>query len=313
MNWIEISIKTTGEAVEAIADMLTGFGANGVAIVDPADIIIKDDQSIVWDYIDENLTNSDDSVHIKAYYPDNQTVNQTIENIKSSIENIKNFLDVGECLIEIKTVCDQDWENEWKKYYKPLRVGNRILIKPTWESAEISENDIVVELDPGMAFGTGTHESTRMCIELLENYVSKGNTLLDVGCGSGILSIISAKLGCSRVLGIDLDPVAVKVAEENISVNNVEHVVTAKKAVIEDLEVQAFDVVVANIIADVIINISEKVKQFLVDEGVFIVSGIIKDRANQVRTKFSEEGLEIIQEINQGEWVAMAAKKYVLS
>ncbi len=309
MNWIEISIKTTGEAVEAIADMLTGFGANGVAIVDPADIIIKDNQSIVWDYIDENLTNSDDSVHIKAYYPDNQTINQTIENIKSSIENIKNFLDVGECLIEIKTVCDQDWENEWKKYYKPLRVGQRILIKPTWESAEISENDIVVELDPGMAFGTGTHESTRMCIELLENYVSKGNTLLDVGCGSGILSIIGAKLGCSRVLGIDPDPVAVKVAEENILINNVEHIVTVKKAVIEELEVQAFDVVVANIIADVIINISDKVKQFLIGEGVFIVSGIIKDRAEHVRIKLSVEGFKITQEIYQGEWVAMAAIK----
>ena len=309
LNWVEVCIRTTDAAVEAISEILIRYGANGVAINDPCDIIIKDREMIIWDYLDESVISTDKSVYIKAYYPDDEKVSQTIENIKKSVKNVKEFLDVGNCSIELNNVSDRDWENEWKKYYKPLLIGQRILIKPSWEKVEVKKDEIVVELDPGMAFGTGTHESTRMCIELLEKNLKHGDSLLDIGCGSGILSIVGAKLGCSKVLGIDIDSVAVKTSNENIEINNVQGIVSLKKATLEDIEVEPFDVVVANLVADIIINISERSMKFLNENGIFITSGIIRDRVDEVRNKLNLTGFKIIDEINMGEWVAIAAKK----
>ena len=308
MDWIEVSIKTTGEAVEAISEMLNSQGANGVVINDPSDLIIKDNDPIIWDYIDEDLKSDDLSIYVKAYYPEDQQINQKIENIKLSLENIKNYLDAGQCLIQFKKVNEQDWENEWKKYYKPLRIGEKILIMPSWENTEIKDGDVVIVLDPGMAFGTGTHETTKMCIELLEKHCQERKSMLDIGCGSGILSIVAAKLGFNYVLGIDIDPVAVKVAEENALRNKVEQIVMYKQIIIQNIEIKKYNVVVANIVADVIIDITPTVKGYLSDDGLYIISGIIKDRLNDVKSKLIEENFKIVEEVIMGEWVAMIAR-----
>ena len=308
MNWVEVSIKTTGEAVEAISEILNNQGANGVVINDPSDLIIKDDESIIWDYIDEVLITNDPAIYVRAYYPEDDQINQKIQNIKLSLENIKNYLDVGQCLIELKKVNDEDWANEWKKHYKPLRIGEKILIIPSWENAVIEDGDIVIKLDPGMAFGTGTHETTKMCIQLLESHSQERNSLLDVGCGSGILSIIGAKLGFNNALGIDIDPIAIKVAEENAIRNNVHKVVKYKQKIIQDLEIKKYNIVIANIVADVIIDITPTVKGYLSDNGLYIISGIIKDRLADVKSKLLEENYDIVEEITMGEWVAMIAR-----
>lgn len=307
MNWIEFSIKTTGQAIEAVSEILNRFGANGVAINDPNDL--KDSELTSWDYIDESLKTEEEFVQIKAYYPDEgEAAKLKIEDIQKTILSIKDYIDLGEAKIETKIVCDEDWANEWKKHYKPFKIGDRILIKPSWENVNKEAQDIIIELDPGMAFGTGTHESTRMCLELLDKYMKKGYEVLDVGCGSGILSITAAKLDASKVLAIDIDSVAVKTSQDNAASNSITHLVEVRKSVIEEIQVQKYNIVVANIIADVIISISNTVKLFLKDQGIFIVSGIIKDRAIDVKSKLSEMGFEIVEEKSDGEWVAIAVR-----
>ncbi len=307
MDWIEVTVKTTGEAVEAVAEILRSCGAGGVAIDDPGDIILKDDQSAVWDYIDQSLLKEDSSIYVKAYFPEDRKADAIVGRIKNSVDNLKQYMDTGEGAVTLKKVNDRDWENEWKNFYKPMRLGKNILIKPTWEETEVGKDDVLIELDPGMAFGTGTHESTRMCIELLESFLKPGQKLLDIGCGSGILSITAAKLGCVKVLGIDIDPTAVKVSHENIGINKVEEIVSVREAVLDDLECEEFNVVVANIVADVIIDISGRVRQFLTKDGIYIVSGIIRDRAEEVRETLIGCGFRMVEEQSSGEWVAMAA------
>lgn len=308
MKWIEVSIKTESRAVEAVSEVLQRYGANGVAIDDPSDLTLKDNQSISWDYIDENLLKAGKSVYVKAYYPDDNQIQNKINQIKESLKNVEIYLETGKISLETKVVDDMDWANEWKKHYKPLKVGKRILIKPTWEEAVGNDDDILIQLDPGMAFGTGTHESTKMCIEFLEKYVKERRSLLDVGCGSGILSIVGAKLGCSEVLAIDIDPVAVRTAEDNINANGVKEKVHAETAVIEDINGQIFDIIVANIVADVIINITSTVRKSLEEGGIYIVSGIIKDRKQDVEDKLVSEGFKVLEQSDMGEWVAMAAE-----
>jgi ribosomal protein L11 methyltransferase len=309
MDWIEVSVKTTSEAYEAISDILMGQGAQGISIDDPNNLTFLDDESFVWDYIDESIAkNADDSVRVIAYYPKDDTADKKIETIKASIENARQYLDVGDGTIELKNVNNQDWENEWKKNYSPFRIGSNILIKPSWENAQVRQSDIVIELDPGMAFGTGTHETTSMCVEFLEKYIKKNDSLLDIGCGSGILSIVGAKLGCSKVFAIDIDPVAVNVTIENIRINNVEPIVKTKKALVEEIEKEKYQVIVANIVADAIMSISPTVKSFMDEQSIYIISGIIKERAAKVRELLVKSGFVIIEEKKIGEWVAMVLK-----
>jgi ribosomal protein L11 methyltransferase len=235
MKWNEIIITTTADAEEAVSEMLTTIGAAGVAIEDPNDIIIEVSKSDSLDYADpEFLDNLGTDVIIKAYFPETQSLGELVPLIGEKLKFISNFLDVGKGNISTNTIDEEDWANAWKKYYNTFSITENVTIKPSWQDVTISENKIVIELDPGMAFGTGTHETTKMCAVLIEKYIKDGDTVFDVGTGSGILAIMAAKLGASNVLAYDIDEVAVRVAKENSTINKANEVVTFSKGIIED-------------------------------------------------------------------------------
>ena len=314
MKWIEIKIKTTEEACDAVSEMLTNIGAGGVAIEDPNDIRQEVSKPNTLDYADEDfLNNLGEDVVIKAYFHGNTNVNELVQLVKEKIAYISNFLNTGEGYAGFSEVDDEDWSTAWKKYYKPLKISERIVIKPTWEEYKKEAQDIVVELDPGMAFGTGTHETTKMCAQLLEKYIKTGDTVLDVGCGTGILSIIAAKLGASHVTAIDIDEMAVKVTKENSTLNKVQDTVVSFAGVLdmstgESLKNEKADVIVANIIANVIIDIAPIVPHYLKQGGHFITSGIIKERKEEVVEAYLRLGYTMEADQDMGEWVAMAFK-----
>lgn len=202
---------------------------------------------------------------------------------------------------------EEDWANNWKKYYKPTKVGEKIVVKPIWEEYEPKEGELVLELDPGMAFGTGEHETTRMCIQALEKFTKKDSVVFDVGCGSGILAIAAAKLGAKKAIGVDLDPVAVESAKENVGFNNLDNIEILEGNLIEVIDGKA-DIVVANIIAEVICILTEDVSRVIKPGGYFITSGIIHDRVDMVTDKLKECGFEVEKINKDGEWNCIIAK-----
>ena len=311
-NWVEIKIKTTTEAVEAITNILFENGAQGAMIEDPKDFLFQKAHEYDWDYIEEDVFNTDDeNVYIKTYISEENDVVTFIESIKIRISELRNFgIDIGAGEIFTDNVNEEDWANNWKKYYKPTKIGNSIVIKPEWEEYSPSEGDLVIHMDPGMAFGTGNHETTSMCIENLEKYVSEKSTVFDIGCGSGILGIVASKLGAKNVVGIDIDEMAVKVANENIQKNNVQDIMTAIAGNMTDKieEGAKADIVVANIIADIIMKMSGDVRKLLKDDGIFISSGIILAKVDEVLENLKDNGFEVVDVIKKGEWSCVIAK-----
>lgn len=307
-RWIEITVNTSHEAVEAVAAIFSECGIESVSIEDTQDIIDSNTSPHEWDYIEERLIPKDtDEVKVKGYILEGENVNSTVDRIKGLVANLGEFgIDRGKGEVSAKEVKEEDWANCWKEYYKPFKIGEHIVIKPSWESYKPEEDDIVVELDPGMAFGTGSHETTRMCIELLDEYIRPGYSVYDVGCGSGILSIVASKLGAKGVLGIDRDPAAVKSASENIKISKSSNV-EIKHGNLLDLVHERADIIVANIIADVIINLCRDIPAFLEKGGVFICSGIINDRLSDVESALTGSGFKILQVKKLGEWAAVAA------
>ncbi|MEK6266911.1 MAG: 50S ribosomal protein L11 methyltransferase, partial [Clostridium sp.] len=199
-NWIEVTIITSSEAVEAVTEMLNNTGVGGVSILDPADMIYRRDHTTDWDYFDETIINTNNEVVVKGYYKKDEKFYENFEKIKLGVNNLPEFgLDKGLGTVTMADVKEEDWENNWKKYYKPTKVGEKVVIKPIWEEYKKKSDEVIVELDPGMAFGTGTHETTRMCIKALERHVKADHTIFDIGTGSGILSITAAKLGAEKV------------------------------------------------------------------------------------------------------------------
>ncbi|MDY4129568.1 50S ribosomal protein L11 methyltransferase, partial [Peptostreptococcus porci] len=308
----EIKIKTTTEAVEAITNILFENGAQGAMIEDPKDFLFQKAHEYDWDYIEEDVFNTDDeNVYIKTYISEENDVVTFIESIKIRISELRNFgIDIGAGEIFTDNVNEEDWANNWKKYYKPTKIGDRIVIKPEWEEYCPSEGDLVIHMDPGMAFGTGNHETTSMCIENLEKYVSEKSTVFDIGCGSGILGIVASKLGAKKVVGIDIDEMAVKVANENIQKNNVQDIMTAIAGNMTDKieEGAKADIVVANIIADIIMKMSGDVRKLLKDDGIFISSGIILAKVDEVLENLKDNGFEVVDVIKKGEWSCVIAK-----
>ena len=307
-EWLEVTIVTSSEAVEAVSGILYNTDVKGISIEDSEDVEFKKKNPGDWDYFDETLIAIKDGAVIKGYYKEDEKFQEYIDYIKESFEHISDFgIDKGTGIITVNKVNEEDWENNWKKYYKPTKIGEKIVVKPIWEDYSPKKDEIIVELDPGMAFGTGTHETTRMCIKASERYVKNNSVVFDIGTGSGILAITAAKLNAAKVTGVDLDPVAVTSATENVKYNNIHNIEILHGNLLDVVQGKA-DIIVANIIADVVIILVEDVKKCINKGGYFISSGIINARKDDVVNKLVESGFEI-QEVNvDGEWVSVVAK-----
>lgn len=308
-TWIEVRVITTSEALEPVSGIFYSLDCKGVSIEDPNDILEREKGPLTWDFADVNvLEHKGEHAVVKAYFAEEDKLEEILEFVKERLENIKKLgIDIGLGTVESEKMMEEDWANNWKKYYKPFRVGERLIVKPIWEEYEEKENDLVIEIDPGMAFGTGDHETTSMCMKALEKYVTKDSLVFDVGCGSGILAIAAAKLGAKKAVGVDLDPVAVESAKENVSYNNLDNIEILYGNLVEVIEGKA-DVVVANILAEIVCILTEDVKRVLKDGGVFITSGIIHDRVDMVVNKMEASGFEVIQVNKDGEWNCIIAK-----
>jgi ribosomal protein L11 methyltransferase len=309
MKWTEVCIKTTEEAYDAVSEMLNSIGAGGVVIEDPNEIRRQIESPGSLDYADPEFMDSlGTEVTVKAYFNQELSPEELAVLIQEKLKFISQFLDTGRGYQGSNQVDDEDWATAWKKYYKPFHISDSVVIKPSWEEYEKQAGELVIEMDPGMAFGTGTHETTRLCSQLLEKYVKKEDTVIDVGCGTGILSIIAVKLGASHAEAIDIDEVAARVSKENCAINGVIDRITVRKGVLADLEPQKADIVVANIIADVVIGLSGLMPTYLQKDGVLLTSGIIRERRDDVVKAYTGLGFDLLEILEMGEWVAIAFK-----
>lgn len=305
MNWIEIKVKTTTEAVEAVSNIFYEAGVAGVVIEDPK-IYLRPQDTGDWDYMEIPPGLNFEEAIVTGYLVEDSSLAERTQTIKQRIKELPNYgLDIGKGEVAFAAISEKDWGEAWKKYYKPTPIGKKIVIKPSWEEYKPKAHEIIIELDPGMAFGTGTHETTMFCLELLEEWVKKGDTVIDMGCGSGILSIAAAKLGASKVIAVDKDEVAVRVAQKNVQRNKLDSVVKVLQGdTLPDLGLKA-DIIVANIIADVVIELSKTVPLHLKEKGIFLTSGIIKDREMSVKEALEKNGFDIIGEKEKSEWIAL--------
>ena len=310
MNWTEVTIKTTTEAVEAISNILMEERCVGVMIEDPKDFLFQKKNELDWDYVEEEVFNKSgqDGVLIKTYIPEERNVLELIETVKARISLLPSFgLDLGEGSVSLSNVNESDWANEWKKYYKPTKVGKKIVVKPSWEDYEKQEGDLIIELDPGMAFGTGTHETIRLCLELLSEYGGPDSEILDVGTGSGILAVAGVLLGAQKALGVDIDELSVKTAKQNAKLNGVDNKTEFICGNLTDKVSGKFNIVTANIVADVIIMLNNDILKFLDKDGIYIMSGIIDTRENDVLENLKGK-FEVLKIIRERGWTAIAAK-----
>ena len=309
MKYYELTIDTSSDASELVAEILTELGSNGIGIYDNRDLLGLADSGVVWDYMEEHLIKDDGKAQVKGYFEvDN------IQEVLSELDKKLAFLkencpfDYGTLDISKTLVDDEDWVNNWKQYYKPIQEG-RVTIVPEWIDYEAKEGEYIVKIDPGMAFGTGEHESTKMCLMLLQALGEEDKSVIDVGTGSGILALASAKLGAKFVEAYDIDDNAVKSAKENCVLNNLQDKIYVANANLLDKTTGKFDIVLANITADVLIMLSNSLGDYLKKDGIVIISGIILKRENDVKKAFEDNGFKVLQRINMGEWVAFKLTK----
>ena len=308
-TWIEVKVITKSEALESISSIFYGLDCKGVAIEDPQDILGREQGPLTWDFADINvLEHKGEVAVVKGYFSQDEKLEELLTYISNKVKEIKDLgIDIGEGLVTATELHEEDWANNWKQYYKPSKIGERIVVKPIWEDYTIKDDELVIELDPGMAFGTGEHETTRMCSQALEKYVKKDSIVFDVGCGSGILAIAAAKLGAKMAIGVDLDPVAVESAKENVKYNNLKNIEILYGNLLDVVSGKA-DIVVANIIAEIICILTEDVSKAINPGGYFITSGIIHDRVDMVTSKLEECGFEVKEVNKDGEWNCIIAK-----
>lgn len=325
MKWHELTIATTEEATEMISNFLHEMGAGGVSIEESGSLNKPRDTSLgQWYEFPLNDIPEGQAV-IKGYFPESTGTDALIEALKPRVEELKDFdIDIGDVAYSAKEVDDEDWATAWKQYFKPLRVSDTLTIKPTWEDYVAGEGERIIELDPGMAFGTGTHPTTALCLQTLESVVKGGEEMIDVGTGSGILAIGACRLGAKSVLALDLDPVAVSSATENVRLNDLSEQVEVK---LSDLlgvlrEEQAdgqesralrvtvpVDLVVANILAEIILLFIDDVYEALKPGGIYIASGVYKNKEDDVEQGLQASGFEIVEKRRDEDWIAFVAKK----
>lgn len=309
MSWAEISIQTTHEATEAVAELFHEVGATGVVIEDP-ELVEEYRRSGVWDYCGIPEAEDNSVVTIKAYLTIDGELEDKIGRFEARVEELASCgIDKGKGIITWQEIKEEDWENSWKEYFHATKIGERIVIKPSWEDYTPQEGEVILELDPGMAFGTGTHHTTSMCLRLLEGMVREGQEIFDIGTGSGVLSIAAAKLGAKKILAVDYDALAVRIAKENIAVNHTEDVIAVRQGdLFKGIEGEA-DLVIANIIADIIIRLLPDAPAHLKQNGRMIASGIIQDRIDDVVGKVEEVGMIVEHIERSGDWAAMVLKR----
>ena len=306
MSWREIAVTVTSAGEEAVADLFYQLGCPGVSVEDP-ELLSSYVESGAWDYHDFGEVALTGTSVVKGYLNEDEELNIKLEKLD---EGLKELLDRNpEWVVQAKgiTLQEEDWATSWKAYFKPVRIGKRFLIKPTWEEVAPDPEDIILELDPGMAFGTGTHQTTSLCLEAIEEIVKPGMRVFDLGTGSGILAIAAAKLG-ANVEAIDLDAVAVKVALENVEINQITDRVSVKRGDLGSVLKGQADLVVANIIADVILILLPDLQRILKTDGEFLASGIIEHRSADVEAGMREIGLEIIEKKESSGWVLLRAR-----
>ncbi|MDG5786535.1 50S ribosomal protein L11 methyltransferase [Evansella sp. AB-P1] len=311
MKWSEICIHTTQEAVEPVSNILHEAGASGVVIEDPHDLVKVWDTNFGEIYQLSQDDYPEEGVLVKAYLPMNSFLGEAVDAIKESINQLLSFdIDLGHNTVSVSEVNEEEWATAWKKYYKPVKVSNLITITPTWEDYEkVHDDELIIELDPGMAFGTGTHPTTVLCIQALERYLTTGDAVIDVGTGSGVLTIAAAKLGASHILALDLDEVAVNSAKINVKLNKTQEFVTIKQNNLLKTIDYTPNLIVANILAEVIVQMTDDAFSLLQARGKLITSGIIKGKKEEVKNALENSGFTIIETIVMEDWLAIIAEK----
>lgn len=330
MKWMKLTINTLTEAVDAISSMLYDLGIDGIEIEDNVPLTEEEKKQMFVDILpigDEN----DNSAKINLYVEPSENIDGLIMSVKEGLKEISTFIDVGSANVTLVETEDKDWLNNWKEFFKPFRVDDTIVIKPTWEKlTDAKESDLVIEIDPGISFGTGSHETTKLCILAIKKHLKPGNMVLDAGSGSGILSIVANKLGAEKVLGIDIDPIATKSAIENAQVNKIDSLewilednrnmpetdlVFATGNIIEDNGIRSligrekYDLVVANILADIIIPMSGVIQENMKKGALFISSGIIDTKEDEVKASLEKNNFTILEINRMGDWVSFVAQK----
>lgn len=305
MKYIQVDIEVNAEELEPVVGLLLVKGIEDTVVEDPADLdrLLNKEEDYEWDYIsDEVLAKKDSKPKVTFYLEDGEENRSFAEEVTAAVRAA--FPEA-----EVKTAFDDDseWKDRWKEYFKPAKVGKRIVVKPTWEEYQAGDGELIIQIDPGMAFGTGTHETTSLCLKLMEDYLKPGDRVLDVGCGSGILSVGAALLGAGRTLAVDIDPEAVKVSLENVELNKCSSTVEVRQGdLVKGIDFKA-NVIVANLMADLVMMLSEHAAKHMASGGIYISSGILVEKEEQVAAAIRKCGFEIKEIREDGMWCAIAA------
>ena len=301
MKWLELSVEAPPEYVEPLTHIFYRYGEGGVAIESPADFSPDEGERAP----------QPKTLKVVTFVPLDESARTRKSNIEVAVRLVGHFASISE--IKEREVEEEDWESNWKEYFHPIRVGSNLVICPTWRSHKSLEGDVLIKLDPGMAFGTGHHPTTRMCMELLETLIVGGEKVIDVGCGSGILSISAAKLGAGDILGIEVESRSVEVALENCKLNGISPQVTILNGSFPEIRVEnaSFDVALANIAAKVVINLSEYIAGAVAIGGRLVLSGILKDTLKDVEKEYFLYGVHFDKVLVDGDWTAVLATKKI--
>ena len=316
MKWNQFRLTTTTEAEDIVSSMLMDLGIQGVQIEDKVPLTQGDKEQMFVDILPD-MPEDDGKAYLTFYLDEDEDAGTILMQVRRELEEMRSYLDVGECTIEESQTEDVDWVNNWKKYFQQFYIDD-ILVIPSWENVEPKDQDkMIIHIDPGTAFGTGMHETTQLCIRQLKKYVTEDTEILDVGCGSGILGMLALKFGAKHSVGTDLDPCAIDATHENMEVNGIrkDQYEVMIGNIIDDKEVQdkvgyeKYDIVVANILADVLIPLTPVILHQLKAGGIYITSGIIDVKEEVVVEAVKASGLEVLEVNHQGEWVSVTARK----
>lgn len=316
MKWNQFRLKTTTEAEDIVSSMLMDLGIQGVQIEDKVPLTEQDKEQMFVDILPQ-IPADDGVAYLTFYLEEEEDPEAVLERVRKELEEMRSYVDVGECTIEESQTEDVDWVNNWKKYFHQFYIDD-ILVIPSWEQVEAKDSDkMVIHIDPGTAFGTGMHETTQLCIRQLRKYVKPGAQILDVGCGSGILGMLALKFGAAHSVGTDLDPCAIDATHENMKANGIreDQYEVMIGNIIDDKEVQdkagyeKYDIVAANILADVLVPLTPVILHQLKKGGIYITSGIIDDKEETVTEAVRAAGMEVLEVHHQGEWVSVTARK----